>query len=56
MDHDETLLMPVILSTWMPEKVGGKPGKSLIFAETQVSFNEKEISNLLNLIYKVIIA
>ncbi|XP_014290946.3 teneurin-a isoform X3 [Halyomorpha halys] len=35
-DHDETLLMPVILSTWMPEKVGGMPGKSLIFAETQM--------------------
>ncbi|BES99420.1 EGF-like domain [Nesidiocoris tenuis] len=36
MDHDNTLLMPVILSTWMPEKVGGKAGKSLVFAETQM--------------------
>lgn len=36
LDHDNTLLVPVVLSTWMPEKVGGMAGKSLIFAETQV--------------------
>ncbi|KAL1116307.1 hypothetical protein AAG570_005802 [Ranatra chinensis] len=36
LDHDETLLMPVILSTWMPQKIGGLPGKSLVFAETQM--------------------
>ncbi|XP_054267852.1 teneurin-a-like isoform X4 [Macrosteles quadrilineatus] len=36
LDHDNTLLVPVVLSTWMPEKVGGMAGKSLIFAETQM--------------------
>nr|XP_018915751.1 PREDICTED: teneurin-a isoform X2 [Bemisia tabaci] len=34
-EHDEELLTPIIMSTWMPEKVGGMPGRSLIFAETQ---------------------
>jgi len=37
MDHDHEMLHPVIMSTWMPDKVGGMPGKSLVFAETQVS-------------------
>ncbi|XP_063223573.1 teneurin-a [Bacillus rossius redtenbacheri] len=35
-DHDHEYLRPVIMSTWMPEKVGGIPGKSLVFAETQI--------------------
>jgi hypothetical protein len=37
MDHDHEMLHPVVMSTWMPDKVGGMPGKSLVFAETQVS-------------------
>lgn len=36
LDHDDTMLVPLVLSTWMPEKVGGLPGQSLIMAETQV--------------------
>ncbi|XP_075213771.1 teneurin-a transmembrane protein [Lycorma delicatula] len=36
MDHDDVNLVPVILSTWMPEKVGGHPGQSVLFAETQM--------------------
>uniref|UniRef100_A0A8D8XG00 Tenascin-like protein n=1 Tax=Cacopsylla melanoneura TaxID=428564 RepID=A0A8D8XG00_9HEMI len=34
--HDEVVLSPVIVSTWMPEKIGGLPGRSLVFAETQI--------------------
>ncbi|XP_073995971.1 teneurin-a transmembrane protein isoform X3 [Rhodnius prolixus] len=57
MDHDETLLMPVILSTWMPEKVGGKPGKSLIFAETQMLQQSIRIPGSgLHLIYRTSLA
>lgn len=33
MDHKES---PQIISTWLPEKIGSMPGKSVIFAETQV--------------------
>lgn len=36
LEHDHELLRPIIVSTWMPEKVGGLPGKSLVFAESQV--------------------
>ncbi|XP_068081732.1 teneurin-a [Anabrus simplex] len=36
LDHDHELLRPIVLSTWMPEKVGGVPGRSLVFAETQI--------------------
>lgn len=36
MEHDHETLRPIIVGTWMPEKVGGLPGKSLVFAETQV--------------------
>ncbi|XP_023702268.1 teneurin-a isoform X2 [Cryptotermes secundus] len=36
MDHDHEMLHPVVMSTWMPDKVGGMPGKSLVFAETQI--------------------
>ena len=39
LDHDDTMLVPLVLSTWMPEKVGGLPGQSLIMAETQVHKN-----------------
>ncbi|XP_063927987.1 teneurin-a isoform X7 [Zophobas morio] len=35
-DHDPELLKPVITGTWMPEAVGGLPGRSVIFAETQI--------------------
>lgn len=38
LEHDHETLRPIIVSTWMPEKVGGLPGKSLIFAESQVYF------------------
>ncbi|KAF7409948.1 hypothetical protein HZH68_004329 [Vespula germanica] len=37
LEHDHETLRPIIVSTWMPEKVGGLPGKSLVFAESQVS-------------------
>ncbi|XP_008203483.1 teneurin-a isoform X4 [Nasonia vitripennis] len=36
MEHDHETLRPIIVGTWMPEKVGGLPGKSLVFAETQI--------------------
>lgn len=36
LEHDHEILRPIIVSTWMPEKVGGLPGKSLVFAESQV--------------------
>ncbi|XP_023248034.1 teneurin-a [Copidosoma floridanum] len=36
MEHDHETLFPIIVGTWMPEKVGGLPGKSLVFAETQI--------------------
>ncbi|XP_051159641.1 teneurin-a isoform X4 [Leptopilina boulardi] len=35
-EHDHETLRPIIVDTWMPEKVGGLPGKSLVFAETQI--------------------
>lgn len=40
LEHDHETLRPIIVSTWMPEKVGGLAGKSLVFAETQVNFFE----------------
>ncbi|KAG5320005.1 TENA protein, partial [Acromyrmex heyeri] len=36
LEHDHETLRPIIVSTWMPEKVGGLPGKSLVFAESQI--------------------
>ncbi|XP_050491043.1 teneurin-a isoform X4 [Bombus huntii] len=36
LEHDHELLRPIIVSTWMPEKVGDLPGKSLVFAESQI--------------------
>nr|CAD7424065.1 unnamed protein product [Timema monikensis] len=36
LDHDHELLRPVIMSTWMPEKVGAMPGRCLVLAETQI--------------------
>ncbi|XP_046747871.1 teneurin-a isoform X2 [Diprion similis] len=36
LEHDHEILRPIIVGTWMPEKVGGLPGKSLVFAETQI--------------------
>lgn len=36
LDHDHALLKPQVISTWMPSGVGSKPGKRVIFAETQV--------------------
>lgn len=36
LEHDHETLRPIIVGTWMPEKVGGLPGKSLVFAESQV--------------------
>jgi hypothetical protein len=40
MEHDDEMLHPVVMSTWMPDKVGGMPGKSLVFTETQVSYKD----------------
>lgn len=37
MEHDHELLKPQIISTWMPSGYGSKPGKRVIFAETQVT-------------------
>lgn len=34
--HDHELLSPRLAGTWAPHTVGGQPGRSLIFAETQV--------------------
>lgn len=39
-EHDHETLRPIIVDTWMPEKVGGLPGKSLVFAETQVNLSK----------------
>ncbi|KAK0097057.1 hypothetical protein PV326_003445 [Microctonus aethiopoides] len=36
MEHDHETLRPIIVGTWMPEKVGGMPGQSLVLAETQI--------------------
>lgn len=36
-EHDHRLMRPIVVSTWMPEKVGGAPGRSRVFSETQVS-------------------
>lgn len=36
MAHDDERVKPIIVSTWQPEKVGGKPGNSLVLAETQI--------------------
>ncbi|KAF4518759.1 hypothetical protein B566_EDAN006163 [Ephemera danica] len=35
-EHDHRLMRPVVVSTWMPEKVGGAPGRSRVFSETQI--------------------
>lgn len=45
LEHDHETLRPIIVSTWMPEKVGGLPGKSLVFAESQVSVANNLIDN-----------
>lgn len=36
-EHDHRLMRPVVVSTWMPDKVGGVPARSTVFSETQVS-------------------
>ncbi|XP_012287191.1 teneurin-a isoform X2 [Orussus abietinus] len=36
LEHDHETLRPIIVGTWMPEKIGGLPGKSLVFAESQI--------------------
>ncbi|EAT34453.1 AAEL013308-PA, partial [Aedes aegypti] len=36
LEHDHELLRPQLTSTWMPNGVGSVPGKSIIFAETQI--------------------
>lgn len=40
MEHDHDQLKPQIISTWMPTGYGSKPGKRVIFAETQVSSSQ----------------
>ena len=37
MDHNESALNPHVLSTWVPEKIGGPTNKRLIYLESQVS-------------------
>ena len=37
LEHDHEILRPIIVSTWMPEKVGALPGQSMVFAESQAS-------------------
>lgn len=37
MEHDHELLKPQLTSTWMPNGVGSMAGRSVVFAETQVS-------------------
>ncbi|XP_055616662.1 teneurin-a isoform X3 [Toxorhynchites rutilus septentrionalis] len=36
LEHEHELLKPQLTSTWMPNGVGSMPGKSVIFAETQI--------------------
>ncbi|XP_058838920.1 teneurin-a isoform X1 [Topomyia yanbarensis] len=36
LEHDHELLKPQLMSTWMPNGVGSMPGRSVIFAETQI--------------------
>ena len=49
-DHSHEILKPHLTSTWMPNAVGGLPGKSVIFAETEVmnKFNFKVFTNFFN--------
>lgn len=35
-DHNESALNPHVLSTWVPEKIGGPTTKRLIYLESQV--------------------
>ncbi|XP_059486301.1 teneurin-a isoform X2 [Neocloeon triangulifer] len=35
-EHDHNLMSPVVVSTWMPDKVGGASGQSAVFSETQI--------------------
>jgi hypothetical protein len=37
-EHNYEMLQPHITSTWMPNAIGSMPGRSVIFAETQVGF------------------
>lgn len=39
-DHDHELLKPHLTSTWMPNAVGSMSGKSVIFAEAEVSWDD----------------
>lgn len=36
LDHNESTLNPHVLSTWVPEKIGGPTTKRLIYLESQV--------------------
>lgn len=36
-DHNHEILKPHLTSTWMPNAVGSMSGKSLIFAEAEVT-------------------
>lgn len=38
-DHDHEILKPHLTSTWMPNAIGSMPGKSVIFAEAEVSMH-----------------
>ncbi|XP_046395629.1 teneurin-a isoform X3 [Ischnura elegans] len=34
--HDTEYMRPILVSTWLPDAVGGAPGENLVFAETQI--------------------
>lgn len=42
-DHDHEILKPHLTSTWMPNAIGSKSGRSVIFAEAEVIRREKQI-------------
>lgn len=52
-DHYPNNVYPIITGTWMPESVGGLPGRSLVFAESQVVQESIPIPGSdLNLVYR----
>lgn len=36
--HDLDILNPIVMSSWLPEMVGGKPNRTIVFGETQVRY------------------
>ncbi|MBO1316805.1 hypothetical protein, partial [Klebsiella pneumoniae] len=48
-DHDHELLRPHLTSTWMPNAIGSMSGRSVIFAEAEVSCLVTKMNNLLHI-------